>query len=66
VHHAVSTLPFPSGPQWDAQCGWYRKDVQPLSPTRGPESKVYFFTENDPVPNHVSEITPDKVQVLFR
>lgn len=60
-----SSLPFKSGPQWDAQCGWYRKDVQPLSPTRAPESKVYFFTENDPIPNHVSEVTPEKVQVLL-
>jgi hypothetical protein len=53
---------FSTGAQWDNDRGWYRKDVQPLSPTRTPESKVYHFTENDPAPNHVSLITPDKVQ----
>lgn len=46
---------------WDPSRGWLRKDVQPLSPTRAPESKVYFFTETDPTPNHVSLITPEKV-----
>lgn len=46
---------------WDPVRGWLRKDVQPLSPTRAPESRVYHFTETDPAPNHVSLVTPEKV-----
>lgn len=46
---------------WDAEKGWLRKDVLPLSPTRAPEPKLYHFTESDPAPNHVSLIAPDKV-----
>jgi hypothetical protein len=47
--------------QWDPTFGWYRKDIQPLSPTRAPEAAVYHFTESDPAPNHVSLVTPEKV-----
>jgi hypothetical protein len=55
VDHACST-------EWDSVSGRYRKDVRPFSPTRTPDSSVYHFVENDPVPNHITRIEPAKVQ----
>jgi hypothetical protein len=47
--------------QHDAQSGRLRKDVLPASPPRPPYSKVYHFTEVDPIPNHTTYIAPEKV-----
>lgn len=47
---------------WDAATGRLRKDVRPLGPTRAPDSKIYHFTESDPIPNHVTLVQPAKVQ----
>ena len=49
------------GGAYDAATGRFRKDVLPLSPTRPPYSGVYHFTEVDPIANHVTAITPEKV-----
>jgi hypothetical protein len=59
--------PSPWGPdsaarsQHDSQSGRLRKDVLPASPPRPPYSKVYHFTEVDPIPNHTTYIAPEKV-----
>jgi hypothetical protein len=42
--------------------GRYRKDVLPISPVRPPYPSVYNFTEHDPLPNHVSYISPEKLE----
>lgn len=47
---------------WDPVTGRFRKDVRPLAPTRAPDSKVYHFVENDPIPNHITLVDPAKVQ----
>ncbi len=47
---------------WDPITGRLRKDVRSFTPTRAPDSKVYHFVENDPIPNHVTTIEPAKVQ----
>jgi len=52
--------PVPGG--YDPITGQYNKDVLPLSPTRAPDPTVYHFTEVDPIPNHVTSITTEKVR----
>ena len=47
--------------QYDSATGRLRKDVLPASPPRPPYSSVYHFTESDPIPNHTTFISPEKV-----
>lgn len=47
---------------YDVQTGMFLKDVLPLSPTRAPDSLWYHFTETDPIPNHITHISPAKLK----
>lgn len=47
---------------YDSLTGVYHKDVLPLSPTRAPDPLWYHFTETDPIPNHITHISPEKLK----
>jgi hypothetical protein len=61
---AAGNLREDPGDAWryDPSTGRFRKDVLPFAPVRGPYAKEYVFTESDPVPNHETYISPEKVQ----